>query len=102
MVISDAWLDIHWPPYWHYDVLQGLRAVASVDMASRKEAVDGVAWLQARRRSDGTWATSGRRWWKRPGSTGGGVEVVDWAALASPVVTAQAAAVLTSLANGGA
>jgi hypothetical protein len=95
-VINRAWLDVHWPPYWHYDVLQGLRAIAETGHTSRREANDAVAWLRAREQ-DGRWHTSGRRYWKPPGSVGSVVEVLDWSELASDVVTAQARAVLATL-----
>ncbi len=94
-VIANAWLDVHWPPYWHYDVLQGLRAVAEAGHTSRPEAADALAWLRDRER-DGRWHTSGGRYWKPPGSTGSGVDVVDWSDAASDVVTAQARAVLAA------
>lgn len=93
-VIDPEWLEIHWPPTWRYDVLVGLRAIASLGWTDREGAAEARQWLADRRRDDGTWTTSGRRWWKPPGSDGGGVEVVDWGALGDQVVTAQAAAVL--------
>lgn len=95
-VIDSAWLDIHWPPYWHYDVLQGLRAVATAGLLGDEDAGEALAWLRSRRRDDGTWRTSGRRWWKRPGANGGGVDVVDWTALTPQIVTAQASEVLAA------
>lgn len=95
-VIDPSWLDIHWPPTWRYDVLQGLRLVAALGWAGRDEAAEAIDWLIDQRRVDGTWATSGRRWWRRPGSAGGGVEVVDWGRLGDQLVTAQAEAVLAA------
>lgn len=95
-VIDPQWLDLHWPPTWRYDVFQGLRALAKLGWVDREEATDALDWLCERRRDDGTWTTSGRRWWKRPGSAEGGVEVVDWGELGDQIVTAHAEAVLRS------
>jgi hypothetical protein len=99
-VIDPEWLHIHWPPYWRYDVLQGLRVLDSAGFLWRAETVDALAWLRACRRDDGTWRTSGRRWWRAPGSRGSGVEVVDWDGLDDEVVTAQAEGVLRSSSQG--
>jgi len=47
------------------------------------------------RQPDGTWQ-SGRRYWKPPGRSGSGVEVLDWADIAGKMVTEQARRVLTT------
>lgn len=93
-VIDPAWLQIRWPAFWHYDVLQGLRGVGAVGALARDEATEALRWLERQRRPDGTWRTSGHRYWKRPGGTGSNVEVVDWGPLADDVVTEQATQVL--------
>jgi hypothetical protein len=75
-VIDPKWLRFRYPPYWHYDVLQGLRVLeVSGDLGDprTREALDVV---EARRRPDGTWGADGRHW-KPPGS-GVTEEVVDW------------------------
>lgn len=87
-------MKLHWPPYWRYDVLQGLRAVASVGLLGREEAAEALDWLRSQQRADGSWNASGKRWWKKPGSEGSGVEVVDWAPLADTVLTQQARGLL--------
>jgi hypothetical protein len=91
-VIDRTWLDMHWPPYWHYDVLQGLRAVVAAGQADREEAAEAFAWLEDRQR-DGAWTPSGRRYWRAPGSASG-AEVVDWTGLSDVILTAQARDVL--------
>ena len=40
-------------------------------------ASDALDLLESKRLEDGTWRVE-RRWWKRPGSKGSGVEAVDW------------------------
>jgi hypothetical protein len=86
-------LKIHFPAYWHYDVLAGLRTVAAAIGLSDARASDALALLEAKRRKDGTWRPEGK-WWKRPGSKGSNVEVVDWSTAASELLTEQAEAVL--------
>jgi hypothetical protein len=94
VVIDPDWLDLHWPPYWHHDVLTGVRCLAALGRLG--EVPRAEAWLDAHRTADGRWHTSGRRWWRPPGRTGSGVDVVDWSALADDVVTAQVAATRTA------
>ena len=65
------------PPYWHYDLLQGLWVLSRLGRAGDPRAAEALDVLEAKRRSDGLWRAEGH-WWKPPGSTGSNVEVVDW------------------------
>jgi hypothetical protein len=68
---------IHYPPYWHFDLLAGLRVLASIGHARDERAADALDLLERKRRPDGAWQVGGR-WWRPPGSAGSNVEVVDW------------------------
>ena len=68
---------LHHPPYWHYDLLAGMRVLAATDRIRDPRANGALDRLVAARRRDGTWQAGGR-WWRRPGSHGTNVEVVDW------------------------
>jgi hypothetical protein len=70
-------VELHYPPYWHYDVLAALRALAVSRHIDDPRTADALDLLEAKRRSDGTWQVGGR-WWRRPGSKGSNVEVVEW------------------------
>ena len=86
-------LKVHLPAYWHYDVLAGLRTLAaSVGLADAR-AADALDLLEAKRGEDGTWGPEGK-WWKRPGSNGSNVEVVDWGTAANELLTEQVEGVL--------
>lgn len=93
-VIDREWLRIHWPAYWHYDVLQGLRAIGEAGHLARPEANEALHWLEEQRAGDGRWYPSGRRYWRTRGAAGSNTEVVDWEGLDSTVLTAQAGHVL--------
>jgi len=75
--IHQSFTVLHYPPYWHYDVLQVLLVLARMGRAGDPRARDGVEVVERRRLSDGRWR-AGAHWWKPPGSTGSNVEVVDW------------------------
>ncbi|HUF06984.1 MAG TPA: hypothetical protein VMP86_06310 [Candidatus Binatia bacterium] len=70
------WLTLHWPPYWHYDVLQAMVVLARLGLAGDPRAADGIDLLRARRLADGRWRSS-PRWWKPPGGTRA-AEAVEW------------------------
>jgi hypothetical protein len=77
-VADEEWLKLHYPAYWHYDVLQGLLFLSRNGKVADPRAEEALDLIEAKRRPDGTWAPQGRRYWRLPGSSAGGVEVVDW------------------------
>jgi hypothetical protein len=74
--IHPEWLPFHWPPYWHYDVLQGLVILERMGLAGDPRAADAAELLREQRQDDGRWRASSR-WWRPPGSPRA-VEAVDW------------------------
>jgi hypothetical protein len=75
--IHKSWLALHYPPYWHYDILQALVVLARLGLAADERADDALDVLESRRLPDGRWRPGGY-WWRPPGAAGGSVEVVDW------------------------
>jgi hypothetical protein len=77
--IHPSWVALHWPGYWHYDFLGGLRVLRAVDanLLSDPRASDALALLEAKQRSDGRFQTGGA-WWKPPTNPTSPVEAVDW------------------------
>jgi hypothetical protein len=78
-VIDRRWLALHYPPYWHYDVLQALLILSRLGKAGDPRAGEGLELRLRRRRADGRWPPGGC-WWRPPGTPRGSgpVEVVDW------------------------
>jgi hypothetical protein len=74
--INKQWLDFHYPPYWHYDVLQALVVLGRLGKLDDPRANDALDLVAERRRPDGLWEPGGY-WWQRPGSNKL-PEVVDW------------------------
>lgn len=58
--IHPSWTKLHYPPYWHYDVLQGLRLLRAVNRLNDHRASDALDLLESSRRRDGTF--SGPQW----------------------------------------
>jgi hypothetical protein len=94
-VINAEWLVPHYPPYWHYEVPQALLILSRMGLVRDERAGEAVQLLAEQRRGDGTWR-SGRAWWRRPGSAGSNVEVVDWGRAPYPMVTLNALRILRS------
>jgi hypothetical protein len=75
-VIHREWLVLHYPPYWHYDILQALLLLWRMGLVSDPRCADALAVLEQRQRADGRWRP-GAYWWAPPGRSGS-PEVVDW------------------------
>ncbi len=76
-VIRRDWLTLHYPPYWHYDILQALLVLSRMRLTGDPRCSDTLGVLERHRRPGGRWQP-GAYWWKPPGSPRGTVEVVDW------------------------
>jgi len=76
-VIRREWLTLHYPPYWHYDILQALLVLSRMRLTGDLRCSDALAVLERRRRPDDRWQP-GAYWWRPPGTPHGTAEVVDW------------------------
>jgi hypothetical protein len=91
--IHESFMTLHYPPFWHYDVLQALVVLARMGLAGDPRAADGLDLLAERRHADGRWRAGGR-WWRPPGAKGSNVEVLDWGRGPSEQITLNALRVL--------
>jgi hypothetical protein len=69
-------VDLNYPPYWHYEMLQALLILGRMGCASDPRAADALDLVEAKRLEDGRWKAD-HRWWKAPTSATY-PEVVDW------------------------
>lgn len=75
-VMHPTVIKLHWPPYWHYDVLRALVVLERMGLAADPRASDALDLLGGLRLPDGRWKAGGS-WWSPPGSSRSR-EVVDW------------------------
>ncbi|NEE04487.1 hypothetical protein [Phytoactinopolyspora halotolerans] len=70
-VIHPSWIKLHYPAYWHYDILQGLRLLELLGMLGDPRATEALDVVERSRRTDGRF--SGPAWWshRQP-------DAVDW------------------------
>jgi hypothetical protein len=87
------WLRIHYPTYWHYDVLLGLHALALVGRLPDRRADDALVLLREKQNRDGRWRPEGSAYWRRSGDAYR--DPVDWSGdLATQMLTLRALRVL--------
>ena len=78
-VIDPDFARLHYPAYWHYDLLGGLRALAAAGRLDDPRAAEALDLLQSKEHDDGKWAPEHRYWRPPTSKAGSGVEVVKWA-----------------------
>ena len=94
--IHPSFVTLHWPAYWHYDYLGGLRVLNAVDsgLLADPRAADALDLLESKRLPDGGFQ-AGRAWWQRPSNPTSPVDVIDWGkGRPSEMLTLHALAVL--------
>jgi hypothetical protein len=97
-VIHPEFLTLHYPWYWYYDVLGGLRAMAEVGRLRDPRCAEALDWLESRRLPDGGWPAEKKFYSKRSAEWAHRADYVDWGATsarrANPWVTVEALSVL--------
>jgi hypothetical protein len=78
-VIDSRWTRLHYPLYWHYDILQALRVLGRAGRLGDPRAREALDLIAAKRAPDGTWHVEGR-FWRRGPVNAANTEVVDWGA----------------------
>lgn len=76
-ITDPRWLTLHYPLYWHYDILQALLILSRLGPLEDPRAEEALNRLESRRLPDGRWRP-GAYYWVRPGQTKGTRDVVDW------------------------
>lgn len=87
-VVDPRWVKLHYPVYWHYDILQALRVLDLAGKIGDPRAHEALDLVESKRSKDGTWHAEGRYWrgGAVPGPTSGGRRKVDLARANTDVV----------------
>jgi hypothetical protein len=96
--IHSSFVTLHWPQYWHYDYLGGLRVLNAVDYGLLEDprAADALDLLESKQLLEGRFQ-AGRAWWQRPSNPTSPVDVIDWGkGRPSEMLTLQALSILKS------
>ena len=64
-VINPNWLKLHYPLYWHYDILQALRILSLLGKLKDPRVEEALDILESKRLSDGKWRPGGYYWYPK-------------------------------------
>ena len=77
-VMQTAFAQLHYPRYWHYDVLAGLVGMAELGLVNDRRCGDALSFLERKRLSDGGWPAEARYYRVTRRTLGNSGEYVDW------------------------
>lgn len=96
-IIHPEFTKLHYPLYWHYDVLAGLKAMAELGRIGDPRCADALDLLESKQLPDGGWPAEAR-YYKHSTTVALGNDDVDWGGTSTrrsnPWVTVDALAVL--------
>jgi hypothetical protein len=96
-VIREEFTDLHYPLYWHYDILHGLKVMAESGFIGDARCRPALELLASKRLPDGGWPAE-RKYYKTSNEFAHGNDCVDWGGTSrkksNPWVTADALSVL--------
>jgi hypothetical protein len=76
-VIDPNWLKLHYPLYWHYDILQALVILSRLRPLNDPRMQEALDVIESKRLPNGCWKAEGC-YWVPPGKRGSNMDVVDW------------------------
>jgi hypothetical protein len=96
-VMRPEYVRLHYPRYWHYDVLFGLKVMAEMNLICDPRCEDALDLLESKRLADGGWPAEDR-YYSVSSEFKLGADFVDWGGTSSkrmnPWVTLDALSVL--------
>src|SRR5438132_6043080 len=99
-IIHRDFVTLHYPLYWHYDILGGLKAMACIGRIRDPRCSEALDLLGSKRLPDGGWPAQRRFYKVRPTTFEANSDYVDWGGTGSrrmnEWVTVDALAVLRS------
>jgi len=97
--IHEDFLKLHYPCYWHYDILFALKVMAEAGRVRDSRCQDALTILESKRLSDGSFPSEGR-YYRTGSKVKTGRSLVDWGGAGSTrmneFVTLDALIVLTA------
>jgi hypothetical protein len=79
-VINPKFIQIHYPPYWHYDILCGLKVMAEAGLVRDARCNQALDLLEQKQLPEGGWMAEGKYYRLLP-SLKSQRELVEWGAV---------------------
>lgn len=76
-VIHPEFVQLHYPLYWHYDILAGLKAMAEIGLIKDPRCSDALDLLEKKELPEGGWPAE-KRYYKIATGSEPGAEYVGW------------------------
>ena len=76
-VMNPQFLKLHYPCYWRYDILAGLKVMAGAGFIRDKRCQEALDLLEAKRLSDGGWPAE-ERFYQNKDAKKSGYDLVGW------------------------
>lgn len=76
-VIQEDFVRLHYPCYWHYDILFGLKVMAEAGWVRDERCQEALALLESKRLADGGFPAEGR-YYRVTDKAMSGRSLVDW------------------------
>lgn len=77
-IIHPEFTKLHYPLYWHYDILHGLKVMAEAGFIKDKRCSDALDLLESKMVKGGGWRTGAKYYKVMPDKIQLGGEYVDW------------------------
>lgn len=77
-LIREEFVKLHYPLYWHYDILGALKVFAEIGMIKDPRFQDALDLLESKRLPDGGWPAESKYYTKVSNKIALGNDYVDW------------------------
>lgn len=102
-VIHESFVTLNYPPYWHYDILSGLKVMAEAGFIRDERCAEALDLIESKRLPDGGFPAE-KQYYRTAEWAQGTRSLVDWGGTdrtrMNPWVTADALTVLTAAGRG--
>lgn len=59
-VINDKFIKVHYPLYWHYDILSSIKVFTEFDLIADPRCIPALDFLKSKHLEDGGWPAEGK------------------------------------------
>jgi hypothetical protein len=81
-IMERAFTKLHYPPYWHYDILMGLKVMTEAGLVKDRRCEDALELLESKRLKDGGFPAEAK-YYHASMKSRAGLSLVDWGGVSS-------------------